>query len=377
MDRSRRIRGGSLVTTVVVGAMVLSGCGGGGSSSDDSRGGSAKSGIDVSQAESDLEAVVGGSGEIVLPSVGASIPTGKTIDYLTCQVEVCAQVGEGVKQAADVLGWKVRIVQNDGTPAGYKTAWKQISQNPADGVINASPILPYPAVSAEMDTANVPVVGSTSPNPVGGHLIAVVSGTEVVKTEGAVEANWVIQDAGEPVKSVYVYDPSIPALASAWPGYQEAMKKNCSACSAEVLKVSAAQIGPALAQQVVSYLQANPDVKYVAFGLGSLGIGVPAAIKAAGLQDQVKLTTRAATSVNFADVKAGGMSTVFTDELYEAGWRAVDKLARSFAGAPIGDLYPEGTIHQVTADNLPTNIEVPYTVPDYQAAFVKAWGTTS
>ena len=173
---------------------------------------------------------------------------------------------------------------------------------------------------------------------------------------------------------MYVYDPSIPALASAVPGYQETMKKNCPACSVAVLQVSAAQIGPALAQQVVSYLQSNPDTKYVAFGLGDLATGVPAAIKTSGLAGKVKLTTRAATPTNLADVKSGGMDVAFTAELFEAGWRSVDKLVRSLTGQPIGDQYPLGVIREITKDNFPPNIAVSYSVPGFEAPFKAARG---
>lgn len=372
--RSHNIIRTSLVGAALAGTLVLTACSGSNPSTTSSGGGSAGSGINVQQAKTDLDAVVGGSDTITLPPVGKSIPSGKTINFITCPVAICTEVGNGVKEAAATLGWKVSVVANDQTPAGYKEAWKQIAQNPGDGVVNSGPALPYSAVTSEMDQANVPVVSSTSPSPVGGHLISVIASSAGIKLEGGLEANWVIQDAGKPVKSVFVYDPSIPALVDAWPGYQETMKKNCPDCSVGLLKVSAAQIGPALAQQVVGYLQANPDVKYVGFGLGDLATGVPGAIRAAGLQDQVKLTTRAATPANLVDVKSGGITAAFTSEVYESGWRTVDKLARSLSGAPIGEPYPLGVNRLITQKNLPSDITRPYTLPDYQAAFKKAWG---
>ena len=372
--RSPRIIRTSLVGAALAGTLVLTACSGSNPSPASSSAGSAGSGINVQQAKTDLDAVIGGSDTITLPPVGKSIPTGKTINFITCPVAICTEVGNGVEEAATALGWKVSVVANDQTPAGYKEAWKQIAQNPGDGVVNSGPALPYSAITAEMDQAGVPVVSSTSPSPVDGHLISVIASSSGIKLEGELQANWVIQDAGKPVKSVFVYDPSIPALVDAWPGYQEAMKKNCPDCEVDLLKVSVAQIGPALAQQVVGHLQSNPDVAYVGFGLGDLAIGVPGALRAAGLQDQVKITTRAATPANLVDVKSGGITAAFTSEVYESGWRTVDKLARSFAGAPIGEPYPLGINRLITKDNIPTDVTVPYTVPDYAAAFKKAWG---
>lgn len=361
-----------LLGAVLATTLAASACGGSGTSAGSGTG-SSGGGIDVAQATKDLDAVIKEPDKIDLPAIGTAIPTDKTINFMTCPVAVCTEVGNGVEQAAKQLGWSVRVVQNDQTPTGYKNAWDQIAQNPGDGVVNAGPILPYSAVQSQLDQANVPVISSTSPSPVGGFLKAVIASTDDVKRQGGVEANWMIKDAGKPVKSVFVYDPSIPALTSALPGYQEAVKKNCPACTVDVLKVSATKIGPALAQQVVSYLQSNPDVKYAAFGLGDLATGVPAAISAAGLSDKVKLTTRAATPANLGDVKSGGMSAAFTAELYESGWRAVDKLARSFTNTPIGEPYPLGLVRQITKDDLPADIKVPYSIPGYETTFEQAW----
>lgn len=368
MTRTRTTRTGTLASTLLATVALVVGCAGTASVAEVDA-----SDIDVTQATADMEAVVGGADEITVTPISGVIPSGLTIDYITCPVPVCTEVGKGVEAAAEVLGWRVRVIANDATPAGYQQAWKQIAQDPADGVVNAGPVLPYSAIAAAMEKAGVPVVSSTSPDPIGGLLQAVVASSDEIRFQGEVQGNWVIQDAGEPVRSVYVYDPSIPALASAWPGYEEAIQKNCPACSTEVLEVSAAQIGPALAQQVVSYLQANPDVEYVSFGLGDLATGVPAAIKTSGLEDQVSLTVRAATPANFEDVKNGGIAAGFTSELYESGWRAVDLLARIFAGDELEDPYPVGLTRLFTPEKLPEDTFVSYSIPGYQDAFEEAW----
>ena len=368
MTRTPLSRPASVAVLALAVAALLAGCAGSASAPEGTSGG-----IDVAQAKADLEAVVGGADAIEVPAVTGTISTGKAIDYITCPVPVCTEVGKGVQAAADVLGWSVRVIANDATPAGYQEAWKQVAQDPGDGVINAGPVLPYSAVSDQMQQADVPVISSTSPDPIGGLLKGVVASSEDIRVQGEVQGNWVIQDAGKPVRSVYIYDPSIPALASAWPGYQDAMAKNCPACTVDVLEVSAAQIGPALAQQVVSYLQANPDVAYASFGLGDLATGVPTAIKASGLQDQVRLTVRAATPANFEDVKSGGIAAGFTGELLESGWRAVDMLARLYAGQELTEPYPVGLTRLFTPDKLPDDITVSYSIPGYEQAFEKAW----
>jgi ribose transport system substrate-binding protein len=352
-------------------AVSIIGCAQTGSSGEPS---SAASDINVEQAKADLEAVIDASPVIDVPAIDGTIPEGQAIDVISCVLPICQDVATGVKQAADVLGWQVNDIPNDLTPTGYQAAWDQIAQNPGNAIVNTAPILPYSAVSSQVEAAGAPIVSVTSADPVGDDVITVLSSEDDVALQSATQANWVIQDAGAPVKSVFVYDPSVVAIRSALTGYQDALAKNCAACTVDVLEVSAAQIGPALAQQVISYLQSNPDTKYVSFGLGDLATGVPAAIETSGLRDQVKLTTRAATPTNLIDVQNGDMDVAFTTELFEAGWRSVDAIIRSLTGTAIGDPYPFGVIRQITADNVPSDVDVSFSIPDFEAPFLAAWG---
>lgn len=367
----RHLSAGALL---VAAAIAVVGCGSSDSSSTTSTAASsASSGANVQQAKQDLDAIVAEPEQITLPKLGAAVPKGKTISYLNCPVAICTEVGQGVEQATRALGWRFRNVPSNATPAGYKQAWQQIAQNPGHGVVDVA-ILPDSAVESSIKQANVPVVAVTSPSAPGPGTLAVIDSREAVQRQGAAEASWVVQDAGKPVKSVFVYDPSLQAISTAWDGYRSQASKVCPKCSVDVLKVSAAKIGPALAQDVVSHLQRDPDVGYVVFGLGDLATGVPAAIRSAGLADKVKIVVRAATPPNLQDVKSGAIAAAFTDEAYEAGWRAVDKVLRAMTKAPLGETTPVGKVRLLTKDTLPADISKPYTIPGYEDSFRQAWG---
>jgi ribose transport system substrate-binding protein len=358
---------------LVAAVMAGVGCGSDDSEGAGSGGGSASAGADVQQAKQDLDAIVGGPEEITLPKLGAPAPKGKTISYLTCPVAICTEVGVGVKQATDALGWQFRNVQSNSTPSGYKQSWQQIAQNPGDGVV-AVALLPDSAVASSIEKANVPIAAVTSPSSPGPGVLAVIDSRDAIQRQGEAEGAWVVQDAGKPVKTVFVYDPSLQAIATAYDGYRASLTKLCPECSLDVLKVSVAKIGPALAQEVVSYLQRNPDVGYVVFGLGDLATGVPGALRGAGLSDKVKVVVRAATPPNLQDVQSGAIAAAFTDEAYEAGWRAVDVVLRAMVDKPLGEKTPLGKVRLLTKDNLPADISKPYTIPGYQDGFKQAWG---
>jgi ribose transport system substrate-binding protein len=385
--RQRSSRGYPLLGVLLITAgLAVAGCGSSGTSHNSSNGsstaaatgsggGSTSAGVDVAGAKQDLQAIVGGPKTISLPKLGAAIPKDKTVTYTNCPLEICAEVSQGVVQAAAALGWHTREIALTDTPANYKESWQQIVQNPGSGIAYL-PILPDATITpdlSQMKKAGVPVVAITDPNnPIPG-VSAVIDSPSNLARQGEAEADWVIQDAGKPVKTVFVYDPSFVSIAAAYNGYHQGLTKYCPKCSATVLKVNAAQIGPALAQQVVSYLQSNPDVGYVVFGLGDYATGVPAALRSAGIANQVKVVVRGATTTNLADLKSGGIAAAFTDETYEAGWRAVDAILRAMVKKPFNPT-PPGKIYLLTHSNVPSNISVPYTTPGYQEDFKRAWG---
>jgi ribose transport system substrate-binding protein len=124
---------------------------------------------------------------------------------------------------------------------------------------------------------------------------------------------------------------------------------------------------------VVSYLQAHPSTNYLVLGSGDAIAGVPQALSAAGLSGRVKIATRGSTTTNIKDVAAGTEALAVTDETVETGWRIVDAFARHFLGDPITNPTPIGTIHAITKGNLPADVNVAFTVPNYQSFFLKAW----
>lgn len=372
---------------LVIAAVVLAGCGSSSSSTATSKSSSstasssvsstassASAGINVAAAKQGLATIVSNNDSMNLTKIAGSIPKNQTIDFVNCPLAICTEVGVGVQQATQALGWHFHNFAMNLTPSGYQQTWQEIAQSPGNGVVNET-ILPDSAIETQINKADVPVAAITDISAPAGHVLSVIASPRNVYREGTAEADWVIQNAGTPVHSLFVYDPSISSITSALPGYTAAMKQNCPKCTVSGLKVNSAQIGPTLAQQVVSYLQANTDVKYVAVGLGDLATGVPEAIRAAGLENRVKLIVRAATPANLQNVKSGGITVALTSEIYEAGWQAVDEIIRSMVKQPVTPL-PAEKVYLLTQSTLPANIGVPFTIPHYQAQFKAAWGVS-
>jgi ABC-type sugar transport system substrate-binding protein len=331
----------------------------------------------VQQANAQIAQWAPTNPSVSVPALGKKVPTGKSVDYVTCPVPICVEVGQGVAAAAKALGWKFTLISGGLTPATFTAAWQQIAQNPPSAVVGVG-LLPTTAIATELKTLiarKIPYVAITSPSPVGNGLTAVVSGPPEVARSGTLMADWVVANAnGAKVQSVYVYDPSDTSIVPAQPAYQQRLAQLCPGCTASTLSVSAADIGTKIPGEVVSYVQSHPNLKYVVMGLGDLAAGIPEALKAAGVSSQVKLVTRVVDPTNFADVANGGIAAGFTEEGIEAGWRATDAVLRTLLGIKLESTEPIGVIHEISASDLPSNLKAQWVIPGYQAAYEQAWG---
>ena len=128
-----------------------------------------------------------------------------------------------------------------------------------------------------------------------------------------------------------------PILTAWTSAVSDTLKKYCSSCQVDVINQQISDLGQKTPGAVVSTLQKSSDTKWVAFAFGDMTIGVSAALRAAGLQNKVKITGDTPSAANLQAIRDG------TEEMWPAfptsilGWRVVDMLARHYVG---DDLMP-------------------------------------
>lgn len=314
---------------------------------------------------------------IVLPPLSAKAPKGKVLDFVSCPLSSCLEIQKGAIAGAKELGWKIRTYDGGVTPASFLSAMDDVVQNPGDGVLLIGE-LPNSAMASQikaLSAKHIPIVESVSSSPVGGDVIADFSPPAEIAQSGKVMAAWTIVDSNAKADVAFFWDPTYTSQAPAEQAFMTEMA-TCSTCtvSAQVTNFTTG-VGTTDPAQVVSYLQANPNVDYVAFDIGDAIVGVPQALAAAGLASRVKIETRISDVVNFQDIAAGTETLAVTEETSELGWRMDDAMARWFLHDSLSPCCrtPIATIHVITSADLPTNVNVPYTVPGYQSDFLKAW----
>ncbi len=147
-----------------------------------------------------------------------------------------------------------------------------------------------------------------------------------------------------------------------------------TACGVDAIEATIADLtGGNIAPQVVSYLQAHKDVKYVYAFIGDLATGLPQALKAAGMSD-VKIMGAVPNVDQIQSLIDKTSSAWLALPRVEGAWQVVDAMAR----------YSEGMDFSIADTIIPRpiftqdNVTSPATdyagVPDFEAQFKALWG---
>ncbi len=120
--------------------------------------------------------------------------------------------------------------------------------------------------------------------------------------------------------------------------YKAEMAKNCPDCTVEELDVSINDlVGGNVPAAVASKLQSNKDLNYVFNSFGGLPAGLTAALKSAGLLDQVKVYGQDFSKFDLDEIAAGTMSAWSADPKAYAAWLMVDAAARLSLDMPLDE----------------------------------------
>jgi ABC-type sugar transport system substrate-binding protein len=367
-------------------ALIASGCSSS-KGSDGSGGGSTAAGGGSTTAGDDSTQVVAAKAFVakysqrptqipITTKVGKPVPTGKTLYFISCGTPECAEESDIIKQATDALHWTLRTINTDGTPESQKSAFDQATRAKPAGIL-------YTAINKSVFASDIPAIKSAGTvlsaccitDPIGPDGIDY--GVEIPSQTGFVgqlQAAWVGADSGGDAKTVFVNIPSIPILTFAEDQYKAKLPSFCPNCSYDKLDIPITALGKDVPQRVVSYLRAHSDVKYAVMSTDSLAVGLPAALKAAGMND-IKIVGQGATATNLEYLHAGQQAVSVAFPFYESMFMMVDAVVRKQAGVPI---VPSVTPPQwlLTQDNAPTTSKIFPIVENALDQFKALWGVS-
>ncbi len=331
--------------------------------------------------------------ELDLGPAPTSIPENKTVFYITCSVPVCAEIGSGVEEAVAALaskGWTIKTTSHQDTPDTVAAAFDAaIAAKPDVVMTSGNPREWFQTQLDTLESMNIPVVSWSIPEPFepgNGIAVNILSGDDYFYY-GVVMADYAY--ANSPNKNIlFVGLPVFPVLSLVQDGFKAEIELICPECTVKFQEIGLADLGTNLPGQMVSALQADPNLDFIAYAFGGMMFGVPEALEAAGLVDQAKAVSQAGSPMNFQFIADGKHQTgEFALASGLLGWRAVDIAITLFTDGTISKSPAiEGIFDKtdIGLNGLPRQILTQPTVKDptalwpgvegFQDLFKKRWG---
>ena len=308
--------------------------------------------------------------------IGKPVPAGKKIVFISCGVQACEIQGDIIKQGAADLGWTATSIGTDGSPEQLQNAFKTALRQGADAVIlNAVNRATVAKQIEEAKQKGVAFVTCCSTESAGDGILENVAGKENSARIGEKLAAAIVADSKGKANTVFANISAFEILQALGGQFESTYKQFCPSCTYASLDIPVTSLGKDAPDRIVSYLRSHPEVNYLVLSVSNaLGAGLPAALRAAGLADKVKVIGQSADTQTFQDLQAKSIQSVVPFDYYAVDYLMLDALARHFAGAPATDAGPPLWI--VTPENMPASATEGLfpVVEGYRDEFKRIWG---
>jgi ribose transport system substrate-binding protein len=302
---------------------------------------------------------------------------GKSVVFLQCEVPQCKDGGDGFRAAAAAVGWSTKTLAWKTTdPASLVSAMQQaltLSPKPYAVSISGLPQALWGSQVAAYEKAGVLLIPwSLGPVTLSKTIIAEVLSPDDIMFQGKLLADWFITDSQGKGKVLVQNVPQYPSIDEEATGFRNEVSAACPDCSVTKLDVTGSQVASnGVTSAIVSALQRDPSIKYLASADIALAPGLPAALKTAGIN--VKILGGAAGPVDEQGVRDGTIEVVMKNDLVYAGWLMIDALVRHAAGLPVapnGGGIVEQILTKATIAPADSTALIPANYPDL---FKKLW----
>lgn len=268
---------------------------------------------------------------------------GKKVHFLVLNLPTTQVAQEGMKAAAQAVGWDLTTVLLDPTDAqAFSAGVEQAIAAKADYIVGAALALSTAGEAvAKAKEAGIPVMVTYGTDPAegaeGNGIYVSSAGPEWVNKIYPAAADWAIAKSGGTANMLYVNVPDIPIMKVTNDANSAHMTEACPTCKYEELGLSVADMSNgSIPSQVVSKLQSDPTIDYIFFGFTDLGTGVYEALQAAGLDENVKLMSASAGPPDLANIAKGeGIDAGTLNAQYYVYWMVMDAMLRLDAGEDI------------------------------------------
>jgi len=315
-------------------------------------------------------------------------PPHQKIAWLACELPICqGALSKGYHEAGEALGWEIeQINYNAADPSSIAKSMQQALDNNADGIaITGIPPVLFEQQAKEAIKKGVPIVSCsdvTEPEPKTNGLYLQCGNGPAVKNEGEELGNWSINHTEGKAKIVAVTIEEYAVLGEEVKGLEASANKCGSECSVATIPVTISEFGEGkVPNKLIAYLQSNPETNVVCFTFSDLAEGSYAALKGAGLGEDLLLVGAAASPTNLTEITEGKQNAWTIQPEKMQGWMSIDVLARVATGTPIEKYEEEGKFptwvagEKATAESILNEYEGEWPGPEgFQEKFEELWG---
>ncbi|WP_448624248.1 sugar ABC transporter substrate-binding protein [Geodermatophilus sp. URMC 64] len=309
---------------------------------------------------------------------------GKRIVVVESTEPTSLKTDEGLAEAIQELGWTLEVVQEGTGPEDPAKAFDAAIDMAPDAIlISGNPLATMRTQVERAKAANIVVLQSDSGEPVGqdGSVYTLsLDSFDQTQLWGQMIADYVAVDGS---KRALIVDLSLyPILHAFSEGAQQELEKVAPDTEASVMDVQIQDfIAGSVPGQIVSEIQRNPDTDFIILSLGDMATGLDAALRAAGLDQQVRVGGESAGLANIEALRDGTQHVFTGFAALIHGWQRADALARIFNGDPLDpnleSTLPTQLITQDNVDEAPLDDEGYYVgVEDFRDQFKELWQLT-
>ena len=366
----------ALVAALVACGSNSSGTKGGSSvPSDGSNSTSGSTGSHISEAESAVAALTSRPTKIqITEPLDKAVPKDKKIVYLECSIPDCKVLTPPAIEAAKNFGWTVQVINSGITPESVKAAWGLAVRAKPDAVISGGfPKSIFSSELAQLKAMDIPVIDGFVTDTVGDGISAVVQGTSTSKAIGTAFANWVLSEKGSKADVLLVHSSTFATLSDVKDGFNTEYSKLCAACKVKTIDVPATSFGSTLPAQIVATLRSNPSINYVVAEEGTMLLGLPQAMKAAGITT-IGVIDQYPSQASLEYLKDGSIvKALVMPPIIDSSYTSIDALARVYTGQSV-DVDDAAAPLWILTPKTAGDLQYPfYLTPGYQQQYQDLW----
>jgi ribose transport system substrate-binding protein len=282
-----------------------------------------------------------------------------------------------VDNASKLIGFDTARIDAGLQAETVKDAFDTVTAQGVDAVID--PALPNPLAQSGLEALNskgIPAVGIGVVNGDRKLLPAIVGSEVALSRLAEVTASYMVATYGNDLNTVFYTVPELELTSVMYDAFEKKVKELCPDCKVRSADIPVAALGTTASTVVTDDLQAHPDTKQATFSTGEEAIGLPAAMKSAGID--VDTIAAGPGPDSFQQIKDGEMKAGIGYDLTYAGWAAVDSAARLALGQEPSKGVKDDVIPMqiLTADSVTDDmIKMGWSAyPDIADRFAKIWG---